>query len=137
MLTLRGRIWKDGRFFVAEIPILDAVTQGRTKREALAMAVDWIRTMADNRRLRIEAVARGANRFEVETDDVRAMIPLLLKRARERSGHSLARIARELKAHSRNAYARYERGDSVPTVEKFFELWHAARPGSRLVLEEC
>ena len=33
-----GRIKRDGRLWLAEIPAFDALTQGRTKREALAMA---------------------------------------------------------------------------------------------------
>jgi hypothetical protein len=41
-----------------------------------------------------------------------------------------------LGAKSRNAYARYERGTSVPTVEKVSELLQAIAPGQDFVLEQ-
>jgi transcriptional regulator with XRE-family HTH domain len=37
---------------------------------------------------------------------------------------------------SRNAYARYEQGVSVPTVEKLDELLRAVAPGRDLVLQQ-
>ena len=60
--------------------------------------------------------------FEVSSSDTRGMISLLLRRQRERSGLSLAEAAERLGAKSRNAYSRYERGTSVPTLEKLNEL---------------
>ncbi len=45
-MRFEGRIKKDGRFWLVEIAAFDAFTQGRTKREALAMAKDLIETMA-------------------------------------------------------------------------------------------
>ena len=50
------------------------------------------------------------------------MIGLVLRRQRERSGLSLAQAAQRLGVKSRNAYARYERGTSVPSVEKLGQL---------------
>ena len=64
------------------------------------------------------------------------MISLLLRRQRERSGLSLVEAAARLGAKSRNAYARYERGTSVPTVEKVNELLHAVSPGQDIVLHQ-
>jgi hypothetical protein len=34
-MRLSGRIWKDGKFWLAEVPMLDAMTQGHSEREAL------------------------------------------------------------------------------------------------------
>ena len=47
-MRFEGRVDRDGRFWLAEISAFDALTQGRTKREALAMAEDLIETMADS-----------------------------------------------------------------------------------------
>jgi len=44
-MRFSGKIYKDGRFWLAEIPILDAVTQGHTRKEALEMAADMVETM--------------------------------------------------------------------------------------------
>ena len=135
-MRLRGRIYKDGKFWLAEIPILDAMTQGSTKREAFEMVVDMLQTMANDTGFEVEVMPRGRDAFEVGSPNIRIMISLLLRRARERSGRSLAEMREVLGASSRNAYARYEQGSAVPSVEKFFDLWHAACPDSDLVLDE-
>ena len=46
------------------------------------------------------------------------MITLLLQRKREISGLSLSQVSNRLGTKSRNSYARYEQGRSVPSVEK-------------------
>jgi transcriptional regulator with XRE-family HTH domain len=70
----------------------------------------------------------------VSSADTQGMISLLLRRQRERSGLSLAEAAERLGAKSRNAYARYERGTSMPTLEKLTELLQAVSPGQDIVL---
>jgi transcriptional regulator with XRE-family HTH domain len=62
------------------------------------------------------------------------MIRLLLQRQRQISGLSLAVAAERLGAKSRNAYARYEQGSSVPTVEKLDKLLQAVSGGRDFVL---
>jgi len=64
------------------------------------------------------------------------MVSLLLQRQRHRSGLSLAQAAQRLGAKSRNAYARYERGTSVRSVEKLDELLRAVAPGREIVLQQ-
>lgn len=46
-MRFEGRVFRDGRFWLAEIPLLDALTQGRTRAEALRMASDWLETMVN------------------------------------------------------------------------------------------
>jgi len=46
-MRLHGRVYKDGKFWLAEIPILDAMTQGRTRKEAFAMVADLLETLAN------------------------------------------------------------------------------------------
>ncbi len=78
----------------------------------------------------------GLDMFEVSAADARSMISLLLQRQRQRSDLSLAQVAERLGVKSRNAYARYEQGVSVPTVEKLDELLRAVAPGRHLVLQQ-
>lgn len=121
-MRLFGNVYEDGKFWLVEVPLLDAMTQGRTKREALEMAKDLVESLA-NRPGFTAVVHPGAEGyFEVGSTDVRGMIGLVLRRQRERSGLSLAQAAQRLGVKSRNAYARYERGTSVPTVEKLGQL---------------
>jgi transcriptional regulator with XRE-family HTH domain len=61
---------------------------------------------------------------------------LLLKRLRLKKGLSLLQVAEKLGIKSPNAYARYEQGVSVPTVEKLTQLLSAVSPGADFVLRE-
>ena len=46
-MRLYGRVYKDGKFWLAEVPLLDAMTQGRTRQEAPAMVADLLETLAN------------------------------------------------------------------------------------------
>lgn len=46
-MRLRGRFYRSGRFWLAEIPLLDAMTQGRTRQELFDRVVDLVETLAD------------------------------------------------------------------------------------------
>ncbi|MGA8808122.1 MAG: helix-turn-helix domain-containing protein [Thermoanaerobaculia bacterium] len=135
-MRFEGKLTRAGRFWLAEIPLLDAMTQGRTRREALQMIGDWLETMIDRRDFRASVYPRGTREFEISGNDAGAMTALLLRRRREASGASLREIASRLGASSRNAYARYERGASVPTLAKLDALLKAASPKGDFVIRE-
>jgi Helix-turn-helix domain len=135
-MRFEGKLTRDGRFWLAEIPLLDAMTQGRTRTEALEMIGDWLKTMVDRAEFAAVVHPRGKYEFEVSGNDVGAMTALLLRRRREASGASLREVASRLGASSRNAYARYERGEVVPTVDKLDALLKATSPGDDFVIRE-
>jgi hypothetical protein len=135
-MRFEGRLIRDGKWWLAEIPLLDAMTQGRTRKEALFMIGDWLETMVDRKGFSATVFPRGKAEFEVAGTDPAAMTALLLRRRREASGKSLREVASRLGASSRNSYARYERGDAVPTVEKLDALLKAASPTSDFVIRE-
>lgn len=135
-MRFEGTLVRDGRFWLAEIPLLDAMTQGRTRAEALKMIADWLETMVNRPDFRAEVYPRGKSEFEVSGNDVAAMTALLLRRRREASGASLRDVASRLGASSRNAYARYERGEVVPTVDKLDALLKATAPDADFVIRE-
>ncbi len=136
-MRFEGELTRDGRFWLAEIPLLDALTQGRTKAEALKMIVDWLETMVNRKGFHAEVHPRGKREFEISGSNAAAMTALLLKRLREASGVSLREIAIKMGASSRNAYARYERGDAVPSLEKLDALLKAASLGGDFVIREA
>jgi hypothetical protein len=128
-----GRVKKDGRLWLVEIPALDALTQGRTKREAFAMAEDLIETMAGARGFRATVYSTGAETFEIGANRIGVLLALLLRRQRERQGLTLAQAAEKLGQRSKNAYARYEQGTTMPTVEKLEQLLKAIAPDQKIV----
>ena len=124
-MRLDGRVWKEGGYWLVEIPLLDAMTQGRSRREALEMAGDLVETLAGVGGFRAYAEHVAGDRIEIGSNDARQLVALVLRRQRESHGLSLAEVARRLRAKSRNTYARYEQGRSAPTIEKLTDLLHA------------
>ena len=134
-MRFQGKLQRHGRHWLAEVPVFDAMTQGRTRAEALDMIADWFATMVERSRFAVRVVnARGSD-FEIAADDTRPMISLLLRRQRQKSGLSLKAVAERLGAKSRNAYARYEQGATAPTVEKLAELLKAIAPDRDLFVD--
>lgn len=135
-MRFRGITHRDGQFWLAEIPLLDAMTQGRSRREALLMAGDLVESLVGRRGFSARVHPLRDDSFEVSVSDVRPMIALLLRRQRARSGLTLQEVAERLGARSRNTYARYEQGTSQPTLEKLNQLLHAVAPDQDLVLQQ-
>src|SRR5712664_1173429 len=135
-MRFAGRIWKDGNFWLAEVPMLDAMTQGRSRRGALRMMADLIQTMADHRSLGVAVFPGAGESFEIGSDDVATLVAIMLRQQREKNNLTLSDVARRLGARSKTAYARYEQGSSVPTVQKLFELLAAVAPDEDFLLQE-
>lgn len=133
-MRFEGRVKKEGRLWLVEIPAFDALTQGRSKREALGMAGDLLETMANDPGFRVTVYpARRGEVFEVGANSVRVLVALLLRRQRERQGLTLAEAAERMGQRSRNAYARYEQGKAMPTVEKLDQLLKAIAPDQKII----
>ena len=135
-MRFSGKIYKDGTFWLAEIPILDLMTQGRTKREAYEMVADMLDTMVNQKDFEITVFKGKKDTFEVGSSDAKYFVRLLLQRKRELSGLSLSQVASRLGMSSRNTYARYEQGKSVPSVEKLNDLLRAVCPETDIVIGE-
>ena len=133
-MRFSGKVYKDGKFWLAELPLLDAMTQGHTRKEAYAMVEDLLESLVNRPGFKVTVHPGKHGDFEVSSTDPRVLISLFLRRQRERSGLSLSEAAERLGAKSRNAYARYERGTSMPSLEKLAELYRAVAPGRDIVL---
>ena len=124
-MRFAGRVFKTGRYWAVEVPILDVVTQGRSKKDALEMIADAVEALANRPGFRIDVFPGMGEYFEVGAEDQATLTGLLLRRARQRAGLSLAQVAQRLGSTSINAYARYEQGKSLPTVQKLSQLFSA------------
>ena len=131
-----GRVFRVGRYWAVEVPILDVVSQGRTRKDALGMLADAIESLVNRPGFKLSVFPGAGEHFEVGSDDQATLTAFLLRRARQRAGLSLAEVAERLGATSVNAYARYEQGRSVPTVQKLSQLFAAVAPDRDLVLTE-
>ncbi len=115
--------------------MLDGMTQGVTEEDAFVMVKDMVETLANRPEFSVTVHSCGNGNIETGSDDVRSLVALILRRLRTRSGLSLAEAAQRLGAKSLNAYPRYERGDSSPTLEKLSQLMAALSPGCDFVLQ--
>ena len=134
-MRFRGQLKRDGKHWLAEVAVFDAIAHGRTRTEALDMIVDWFASMVDRPRFAVRVVNVRGSDFEIAAADTRPVIGLLLRRQRQKSGLSLAAVAERLGAKSRNAYARYEQGITAPTVEKLTELLQAIAPDREIFVD--
>lgn len=129
-----GRIWKDGSFWLVEVGFADVLTQGRTRREAVAMLGDAIESLVNKPGFSVAVTDLGGEDVLVKASEPAALVALALKRQREKSGLSLADVARALNQASRNSYARYEQGTSIPSIEKIDELFRAVAPETPIII---
>jgi len=127
-MLIEGSIIKDGRWHLVEVPLLDAMTQGHNRAEALSMVADLVETLVDRPGFKVQVQDHGHERLTLLVSDPAAVIALGLRRRREAAGLSLQDVADRLGAKSKNAYARYEQGTSIPTVTKLAELLQAVDP---------
>jgi len=135
-MRLAGRVLKSGRYWAVEVPILDVVTQGRTKKEAFQMIADAIESLVNTPGFKIDVFPGRNAYFEVGSSDVAVLTAFLLRRYRIKHGLTLHDVKKRLGAKSHNTYARYEQGKSVPTIEKFNQLLCAISPDRDFVLTE-
>lgn len=63
-----GTIKKDGKWFIAEIPALDMMTQGRTRRSCVAMVKDWFQTMLNKEWVSMQIIC-DEEKIDVEIYD--------------------------------------------------------------------
>jgi hypothetical protein len=135
-MRFEGRVFKVGRQWAVEVPILGVASQGRTRKDALSMIADAIEMLVNRRGFSVTVFPGPADRFEIGASDDAALTALLLRRARHNAGLSLGEVASRLGARSLNAYARYEQGRATPSVAKLSQLLAAVIPGRDFVLVE-
>ena len=85
-MRLQGRIFKDGGFWLAEVPILDAMTQGTSREDALDMARDMVEMLANRPGFSVTVHSHADGNIELESDDARGLAALIRQRSGALSG---------------------------------------------------
>lgn len=120
---------KDGKFWLIEVPALDVMTQGRTRKDACQMLSDAIELLIDHTDFEVRVhVAKKGQQLSLSANDPDRLIALMLRRQREKYGLTLEQMAQRLGSTSPNTFARYERGKARPTLAKLLELMKAIDP---------
>ena len=137
-MELEGRVWKDGKFWLIEIPALNLMTQGKNRKDALAMAEDAILGLFEcyfesevDENVSVTINDYGKELVGVTSNDTKLLLALSLIKQREKSGTTVREASERLGSKSPNAYAQYEKGKTNISLEKYEKLLIAANPIDR------
>lgn len=130
------KLERAGKIWLVEIPELDLMTQGKTKKDALSMISDAVESLVNNREFKTTVVKLShSDSYYLTTSDSRALMALMLKRQREMNHMSIGDVSTTLRYSSRNSYAQFESGKHAHTIEKFDELIKSINPSSCFVVQ--
>jgi hypothetical protein len=135
MLVFEGHIIKDSGFYLVEIPALNLTTQGRTKSEAYKMAKAVVIDASGESKLKLDLTKIGPNHFLIYSNNLTVLIPLLLKKQRQKAGLTVLQASNRIGSNSPNAYGVYEQGRAKPTLEKLNELLSAINQEHQITLK--
>lgn len=79
-MRLQGRIFEDDGFWLVEVPILDAMTQGTSKEDALGMVKDMVETLVNRPGFSVTVHSHSRGNIEVGSDDVSGLVALIRQR---------------------------------------------------------
>ncbi len=140
-MELEGAVFKDGRIWIIEVPSLNLMSQGKTKKEALGMIVDAALGLAEcyfdseiEENFSITATEYDKDIIGLSATNNKLLLALSLKRQREKSGSTVREAAARLGSASPNAYAQYEKGKMRISIEKYDQLLRAIDPLRRSLL---
>jgi len=133
-MRIEGRMWKEGKFWVVEIPALDLMTQGLSKSEAYRVAGTVVEDVVGKEGFHVTVHKMGKDHFVLEANDSSALIPLMLKRQRVKKGLSVREASALMGSNSPNAWGAYEQGKRAPTLDQLERMIKALNKGNQLVL---
>jgi hypothetical protein len=73
-MRFEGQIFRDGDFWLIEVPALSAMTQGRGRDEAFEMIRDLVETMADSPGFEVTVHPGSEDRFEISGSDDQRLV---------------------------------------------------------------
>jgi len=134
-METEGRIWKSKKQWLVEVPALDVMTQGKTKKEALSMIRVALYDLTqcyfdevDTKALKIIVTEYKKGILSISSDNNKLFGAFFLRRQREKNGATVRQVAKRLGSSSPNAFSQYERGKTNMTLDQFVRLIQAANP---------
>jgi len=139
-MMLIGHVAKEeGPFWSAHADLIGAFTHGESKGEAFEVLAELIESMVERPGFKVTITDHpggGSGAVLIEANEPALLTAQVLKHQRELHGLSLSQVAARLGASSRNAYARYEQGASLPSIDRLNELLGVVAPNVALVFAE-
>ncbi|MBI2645966.1 MAG: helix-turn-helix transcriptional regulator [Deltaproteobacteria bacterium] len=137
MIVLEGKVWKSStsKYWLIYVPLLDLRTEGTSKKDAIDMLEDAIKMLVHKKGFKAHMDFINEGKFIIGANDQKAWVALFLQRARAKQGLTIEEVAHRMGATSKTAYARYEQGETMPSIEKFSEILNAIFPGEAPLLK--
>lgn len=134
-MVLKGRLYKDGKFWLIEVPDLEIATQGRSRKEAYFMIKDAIGLHVHKKGFKIKIKKINKETFLIGSNNTTELVSLMLKRQRQINGLTVRDMMNRLNFKSPNAYAQYEQGRSEPSLSQFQKFIQAIQPKANISLQ--
>lgn len=120
-----AKLLKEKQYWVVELDEFGGpLTQGRTKNEAVFMLQDLFQEMIFdqlNKKIKLDEPRLINNEILLSVPDQYA-VPLLLHELRYARGQTIEDVSHLCGFKSKNAYAQYEKGRRMPSIEQFSKL---------------
>ncbi len=134
-MELEGKLWKNKKLWIAEVPTLGILTQNLSKKAALDTILESVKQLVlfhfpleTPQTIDISLRHYPKGLIGIAMTDNKLLLALSLRRQREQSGLTIREAAQRLGSKSPNAYAQYERGKIRISLDKFERLLQAANP---------
>lgn len=134
-MRIEGKFTKSGSWWAVEIPLLLVYTQGKTQKEAFAMAKDAVEGLIDQKGFAVEVFVGNERTFSISSNDDKVLMALALKQQRAEHHLTIRDVAKKMGSNSPAAYSRYENAKVKPSLEKFSELLCAIDPSLEPILK--
>lgn len=134
-MKIEGRLIRSGKWWAVEVPLLLVHTQGRTKKDAFAMAADAVEAIIDAKDFKVTVTEGPENTFSIGSNNDSLLMAFALKQQRTDRHLSVRDVAKRLGSNSPAAYSRYEQGKVKPSLDKFSQILKAIDPRLEPVLK--
>ena len=136
-MEFEGKVWKSrkDKYWLAEVPSLDVMTQGTSQKNAMHMIVDAVKELLMGYfpkesidLLDIVVVDYKMGKMAISANDSKLLLALSLRRQRTKSGATVREVAERLGSKSPNSYSSYERGEKNFSIDSYEKLITAVNP---------